>query len=62
MKWSLNKMSIEIKELVVKFNVTEKSEQTKTNNGIVISPSNYKKLVKECTEEVLRKLEFKIER
>jgi len=55
-------MGIEIKELVVKFNVTSKNEQSKTNNGIALTQSSYKKLVKECTEKVLRELEFKIER
>jgi len=55
-------MSIEIKELIVKFNVTEKKEQTKMNNGFALTPANYKKLVKDCTEKVLRELEFKIER
>jgi hypothetical protein len=55
-------MSIEIKELIVKFNVTAQKEQSKTNNGLVLTPANYKKLVKDCTEKVLRELEFKIER
>ena len=55
-------MSIEIKELVVKFNVTKKSEQAKTNNSIALNQSHYKKLVKDCTEQVLRELEYKIER
>jgi len=56
-------MSIEIKELVVKFNVIGKNEQTRNNNNDnLFSPMNYKKLVKDCTEQVLKELEFKIER
>jgi uncharacterized protein DUF5908 len=55
-------MSIEIKELVVKFNVTEKREQIKNNTGNDISGINYKKLVKDCTDKVLRELEFRTER
>jgi ferredoxin-like protein FixX len=55
-------MSIEIKELVVKFNVTEKREQVKNNNGNDLSSVNYKKLVKDCTDKVLRELEYRIER
>lgn len=55
-------MSIEIKELIVKFNVTGKSEQSKNNNEKSFSQADYKKLVKDCTERVLRELEFKIDR
>jgi|GEM_PF-2494958 len=55
-------MGIEIKELVVKFNVTEKKGQPANNKEIVLSQANYKKLIKDCTEKVLRELEFKIER
>lgn len=55
-------MSIEIKELVVKFNVTENQDKPKAKNEVALTPANYKKLVKECTEKVLQEIEFKIER
>jgi len=55
-------MPIEIKELVVKFNVTD-NKNTEDNNQISnpVYP-NYKKLVKDCTEKVIKQLERKIER
>ena len=55
-------MSIEIKELVVKFNVTGKRGQVKNNNGKDLSNIDYKKLVKDCTDKVLKELEFRTER
>ncbi|HRW61879.1 MAG TPA: DUF5908 family protein [Bacteroidales bacterium] len=55
-------MSIEIKELAVKFNVTAKNGQSNTDNKVILSQANYKKIVKECTEKVLKELEQKFER
>jgi len=55
-------MSIEIKELIVKFNVTEKQDLANKKSDITFPEANYKKLIKDCTEQVLRELEFKLER
>lgn len=55
-------MSIEIKELIVKFNVTEKQDLANKKNDMTFSEVNYKKLIKDCTEQVLKELEFKLER
>lgn len=55
-------MSIEIKELVVKFNVTEKKDQINNNSGKDLANINYKKLIKDCTDKVLKELEFRTER
>lgn len=55
-------MSIEIKELLVKFNVTGRKENSKASNVKTLSHVDYKKMVKDCTEKVLKELEFKIER
>ncbi len=55
-------MGIEIKELKVKFNVSGKEENRKEENNAALNSANYKKIVKECTENVLRELERRVER
>ncbi|MGM0496628.1 MAG: DUF5908 family protein [Bacteroidota bacterium] len=55
-------MAIEIKELKVKFNVTGKQEQSTSNEAIRMNEAAYKRLVKDCTENVLRKLKRETER
>ena len=53
-------MAIEVKELVVKVNVQEDNFPKKTTTEV--RPVVTKKLVKECVEQVMRKLELKLER
>jgi hypothetical protein len=55
-------MPIEIKELVVKFNVTENEqpEIKKDNNNL--SNLHYNKLVRDCANKVLKELKRKKER
>jgi uncharacterized protein DUF5908 len=53
-------MAIIIKELVIKLNVTSKAEN-KVSKG-EITPLAKAKIVNECVEKVLKKLELKIER
>jgi hypothetical protein len=53
-------MAIIIKELVIKMVVTSKAEK-KTIEG-EITPASKAKIVNECVEKVLEKLELKIER
>lgn len=55
-------MAIEIKELKVRFNVTEKQEQKANNESVRMNEATYKRLVKDCTENVLRKLKRETER
>jgi len=55
-------MAIEIKELKVKFNVTEKQEHRTDKDAVKMNEATYKRLVKDCTENVLRKLKRETER
>jgi hypothetical protein len=55
-------MPIEIKELVVKFNVTESETPHKKNGSNALSNINYNKLIRDCTNKVLRELNRKKER
>jgi hypothetical protein len=53
-------MAIIIKELVIKVNVTSKAVETKSTEEITSAAKA--KIVKECVDRVLEKLELKIER
>lgn len=56
-------MPVEIKELIVRFNVTENSSGIKNNSERnQITMPTYKNIVRECTEQVLKSLERKTER
>ncbi len=55
-------MPIEIKELTVKFHVEENNKQGNNQQTDEISPLAYKKLLRDCTREVIRNLERKNER
>ena len=53
-------MAIEVKELVVKVNVQEDNSSRKTHSQP--APVITKKLVKECVDQVMQKLELRLER
>ena len=53
-------MAIEVKELVVKVNVQEDNSPQKSTAEP--TPLLTKKLVKECVEQVMQRLELKLER
>ncbi len=55
-------MPIEIKELTVKFHVEENNKQGNNQQTDKISPLAYKKLLRDCTREVIRNFERKKER
>ena len=54
-------MPIEIKELVIKMNVSERLTERK-NVQAELPPDFRSKIVKECVERVIEKLKSKIER
>jgi len=56
-------MPVEIKELIVRFNVTENSQRAnKVSDNNQINVPTYKKIVRDVTEQVLRTIERKSER
>lgn len=55
-------MGIEIKELKIKFNVNSRQEPKTEENSTTLNNANYRKLIKECTDNVLKELERRIER
>jgi len=55
-------MPIEIKELVVKFNVTESGNTSGNSSNGDNMALNYNKLVKDCTTKVLKELKRRTER
>jgi hypothetical protein len=55
-------MPIEIKELVVKFNVTESNDSHGNESGEKMAAFNYNKLVRDCTTKVIKELKRKTER
>jgi len=59
---NLINMAIEIKELKVKFNVTQTQDKSTNNGAARMNEATYKRLVKDCTENVLKKLKREIER
>lgn len=54
-------MPIEIKELIIKMTVQDKSPEVKAASGD-ISAAAKAKIVQECVEKVLKKLPIKTER
>jgi hypothetical protein len=56
-------MPVEIKELIVRFNVTDNAQNAKSSPVLNQIPlPTYKKIIRECSEQVLRSLERKKER
>jgi len=55
-------MAIEIKELKVTFNVTDDQGRVETYKRGNMDSATYRKIVKECTDKVLRELERRTER
>lgn len=56
-------MPVEIKELLVRFNVTENNQNAKSAPNLnQISLPTFKKIIRECSEQVLKTLERKKER
>lgn len=55
-------MAIEIKELKVTFNVTNDKGKAEANKEGNIDSATYRRIVKDCTDKVLRELKRRIER
>lgn len=55
-------MPIEIKELIVKITINERKSTSTDKIDASISQNIIKKIVDECTEKVLEKIEAKFER
>jgi hypothetical protein len=56
-------MPVEIKELLVRFNVTENSQGAKPDSqNFQLNSQTYKKVVRDVSEQVLRIIERKNER
>lgn len=55
-------MAIEIKELVVRFSVEGQNETIKSDSPKMVAPKAFQEIIRQCTEEVLERLEYKTER
>jgi hypothetical protein len=55
-------VAIEIKELVVRFSVEGQNEIIRTDNPKMVDPKALQEIIRQCTEEVLERLEYKTER
>ena len=55
-------MAIEIKEIKMRFNVVENQDKKNRSSSKSINTIDYKNIIKECTDNVLRELERRTER